>query len=99
MTPTIEDILFAVLQREITKPKVKEARNVWIPGDMWRLIYMRVFARQDPAQYQLLIWRLCRAINVSLNADWRWRAEGVGREIEAILTSEPPPRKRNHGTG
>ena len=55
--------------------------------------------RQDPARKQGLLRRLSRQIAASLKADWQQRVETAGVKIEEILTSEPPPYKRKHGTG
>ena len=38
-TPMMEDGIFAVLMRAITKPNARDARNnAWILADTWRLI-------------------------------------------------------------
>ena len=39
---------------------------------------------------QLLIWRLGRAIAVSLKGDRSWRTEEAGKKVDKILGSEPP---------
>ena len=57
---------------------------------MWKLVNKRVYARQDPENYQSLIWRLGRAIAESLKGNRRQRAEEAGAEVEELLGSDPP---------
>ena len=65
--PTREDGIFASLWRTVPKPLATEARkNACTFAAMWRLVNERVSAHQDITKDQALIWRLGRAINVSL---------------------------------
>ena len=55
-TLTREDGLFTALQRDIPKPKAREARkNACILADTWRLVDKKVSARRILARYQALI--------------------------------------------
>ena len=73
------------------KPKARDAqKNAWISETTWRIVDERVSARRDPAQYQALIWGLCRAIAARLNGDQRQRAEEAGDEVERLLGSDTP---------
>ena len=88
---TREDGIFLALWRAVPKLLARDARkNAWISEAMWRLVYKRVSARQDPLKYQVLIWRLGRAIAASLKDDRRRRAEEAGVEVETLLGSDPP---------
>ena len=93
-TPTTlarEDGLFAALRRAVPKPKARDARkNAWILETTWRLVNKRVYACQDPARDQYLIWRLGRAIVDILKGDGRRRAEEAGKEVDNLLGSDPP---------
>ena len=83
--------IFAALRRAILKLQAQEAlNNTWILATTWRLVDKRVPACQDIAEYQVLIWRLGRAINPSLRVEKRRRAEEAGAEVETLLGSDPP---------
>ena len=89
--PAREDGIFAALQRAVPKLMAMDARkNAWISAAMWRLVDERVFARQDLAKDQALIWRLGRAIKASLQENRQHLAEETGAEVEELMGSDPP---------
>ena len=89
--PTREDDAFTALRRAVPKARPREARrNSWISAETWRLVDERVSARREPAKGQALTRRLGRAINASLAADWRRRADEAGEEVEALVGADPP---------
>ena len=57
---------------------------------MWKLVDKRFSARQDPAKYQSLVWRLGCAITAILKGNRRQREEEAGVEVEALLGSDSP---------
>ena len=80
--PTREDNAFTALRRAVPKAKAREAiRKEWISAETWRLVNERVSALRDPAKDQALIWRLGRAIVVSLKGNRRLQAEEEGKEV------------------
>ena len=90
-TPMREDVIFAALRRAILNPKARYAsKNAWIWETMWKLVDNRFSARQDPAKYQSLVWRLGCAISAILKGNRRQREEEAGVEVEALLGSDSP---------
>ena len=89
--PSRVDELFAALRRAVPRPKPREARrNACISVETWRLIDERVSTRQDPRYGTLYRRRLGKAVQASLAADRRRRAEDVGAEVEALVKADPP---------
>ena len=89
--PSQTDELFAALRRAVPRPKPREARqNAWILAETWRLIDERVSARRDPRYGTLYRWWMGKAVQASLAADRRRRAEEPGAEVEALVKADPP---------
>ena len=82
--------LFSELKTHIPKPLLRErARRAWIYDKTWAAIDARVTARQEGAHRT--VWKLSRKIHAGLKTDRkRWAGE-VGRTIESLLASDPPP--------
>ena len=57
---------------------------------MWRLIDKRVSARRDPRYETVYRRRMGKAVQASLAADRRRRAEVAGVEVEALVKADPP---------
>ena len=57
---------------------------------MWRLINERVSARRDPQYRTAYRRRMRKAVQKSLAADRRRRADKVGAEVEALVKADPP---------
>ena len=89
--PMRTDELFAALLRAVPRAKLREARrNAWISAEMWRLVNKRVFARQDPQYGTVYRQRIGKAVQASLAADRRRRADEAGAEVEALVKADPP---------
>ena len=89
--PSRTDKLFAALRRAVPRPKPREARrNAWISAETWRLINERVSARRDPRYGTVYRWWMGKAVQASLAADRRRRAEEAGAEVEALVKADPP---------
>ena len=89
--PSRTDELFAALRRAVPRAKPQEARqNAWISAETWRLIDERVSARPDPRYGTAYRRRMRKAVQKSLAADRRRRADEVGAEVEALVKADPP---------
>ena len=89
--PTRTDELFAALRRAVPRAKPREARqNAWISAETWRLIDERVSACRDPRYGMAYRRRMRKAVQNSLAADMRWRADEAGAEVEALVKADPP---------
>ena len=58
--------------------------------ETWRLINERVFARRYPRYGTVYRRRMGKAVQASLAADRRRRADEAGAEVEALVKAEPP---------
>ena len=91
--PTREEGIFAALQRSMPKPHGRDRhKNEWISEETWRLFDKRVSARRRTG-FHTRIWRLGRAIRVSLQGDRKRRVEIAGQEVETLLGEDPPNAK------
>ena len=89
--PTIEDEVFAALQRAVPKVRVREARkNEWISTETWRLVNEKVSVLRDPVKGQAIKMRLGRAIKASLAEDRIRHADEAGAEVEVVAGADPP---------
>ena len=90
-TMTQVDKISTKLRRAVPKPDKREAHhNLWILEETWRLINNRVSARQEPGRDQTRIKHMGQAIRAALKEGKRQRAEIAGKDVECMLTGEPP---------
>ena len=59
-------------------------------SETWRLIDKRVSTRRDLRYGAVYRQRMAKAVQASLAADRRRRAEGAGAEVEALVKADPP---------
>ena len=57
---------------------------------MWRLVDEKVSARQDPRYRAAYRQQKGNAVQKSLAADRRRRADEAGEEVEALVKADPP---------
>ena len=89
--PTRTDELFAALHRTVPRAQPREARrNAWILELTWILIDERVSARRFPRYGRAFKRRQEKAVQKSLAADSRSRADEEGAEVEALMKADPP---------
>ena len=88
---TRTDELFAALWRAVPRAKPQEARqNAWILAERWRLINERVSARRDLQYETVYRRRMGKAVQKSLAADRRRRADEAGADVKALVKADPP---------
>ena len=88
---TRSDKIFDELRRAVSKPDKQEVRhNSWILEETWILMHKRVFVRREPGRGQKRVKRLGQAIWAALKEGKRQRVETAGKDVEWILTGEPP---------
>ena len=89
--PTRTYELIADIRRAVPRAKPREARrNAWILAETWRLIKERVSARRDLRYGMAYRQRVRKAVQKSLAADRRRRADEAGAEVEALVKADPP---------
>ena len=59
-------------------------------AETWRLIDKRVSALRDPRYGTVYRRRMGKAVQTSLAADRRRRADEAGAEVEALVKADPP---------
>ena len=85
--PMRTDELFAALRRAVPRAQPRKARrNAWISESTWRLIDKRFSARRDPRYGRVYKRQQGKAVQKSLAADRRRRADEVGAEVEDLVS-------------
>ena len=88
--PTRTHELFAALRIAVPRAQPRKARrNAWISELTWRLIDKRVSTRQDPRYGREFNRLLGKAVQKSLTADRRRRADEAGAGVEALVKADP----------
>ena len=90
--------LFGALRKAITLPNPSMFTcTVCISQEVWSHIDPRAVVKRDPVRYQLRLRRLIHIIRDKLRDNQSKRVKVTGREIEALLSSDPPPFQRKRG--